>query len=286
MPIVPLKNTTYYIHVLHLDKYGAELPEVDGSLLSDTLVDRLQVDPPVSDVMICSHGFNVVPTRASKSYTEWLSAMAAHREGVEKMKAARGDPFVPLLIGIHWPSCVGGTLRAKRDTAPDGLTATDVGKGLLKGLFRTTVAVAEGVASGALEARDQFGQGMSLWDQAVAVGGATTKPLANEVFGRFEERAQMVGRRASVSCCGGCRPRRCGRKRRRRGRTPAPSPGTTRWVTRWAAMWFVPPLPAPRAAAATCGGRCTLSSSSRARCRVLPFRRPAATQACTAAWRA
>lgn len=193
MPIVPLKNTTYYIHVLHLDKYGAELPEVDGSLLSDTLVDRLQVDPPVSDVMICSHGFNVVPTRASKSYTEWLSAMAAHREGVEKMKAARGDPFVPLLIGIHWPSCVGGTLRAKRDTAPDGLTATDVGKGLLKGLFRTTVAVAEGVASGALEARDQFGQGMSLWDQAVAVGGATTKPLANEVFGRFEERAQMVG---------------------------------------------------------------------------------------------
>lgn len=193
MPIVPLQGTTYHIHVLHLDKHGAELPEADGSLLSDALVDRLLVDPPVSDVMLCSHGFNVVPTRASKSYAEWLSAMAAHQEGVAEMKAARGDPFVPLLVGIHWPSCVGGTLRTKRDTAPEGLTATDVGKGLLKGLYRTTVAVASGVAYGAYEAYDQAGQGKSPWDQAVAVGSAATKPLSIEVFGRFEERAQTVG---------------------------------------------------------------------------------------------
>lgn len=193
MPVVPLEETPYNIHVLHLDKYGGELPEADGSRLSDALADRLRADPPVSDVMLCSHGFNVVPSRASKGYVEWLTAMAKHRDGVEKMKATRGDPFVPLLVGIHWPSCVGNTLRTKMDTAPDRLTAQDVGKGLIKGLFRATTAVAAGAAHGAFEAFDQYGQGNSRRAQVAAVGSAATKPLATELFGRFEERAVLVG---------------------------------------------------------------------------------------------
>lgn len=113
------------------------------------------------------------------------------------MKASRGQHVVPLQAGIHWPSSLGTSFRTVLESAPSGATVSAAAGGLVTGLFRRTRSVAGGVETGAKKAYEQSGSRNPLLERAKAVAAAATQPAEQNIFGRFQDQARVVGSRGA-----------------------------------------------------------------------------------------
>lgn len=201
MPKQKLEGCVHTAYVVHFDKHGFEEREEDEDsyfFLSDKIATRLASDPPVTDVVFVAHGFKTLPIKAYSRFDAWVSAMAKRRAEKDMMSAARGHAFIPLVVGIHWPSSnLRRTEKAFKDAKKSKWKAA---KGLTKAFgmaaIRTVDAVVDGVVSGAealeeLDGKDDvsFTQGM------MQVGTAATQATQWHLFERIWDRSKEVGQR-------------------------------------------------------------------------------------------
>jgi hypothetical protein len=109
MPIRHLDGVDVDYYLVLLDEEGRERPEEDGTLLSGKL-DEVVKDG-VTDVFICSHGWQGDVPAAINQYDAWITVMA--NQSADRALARKLDPtFKSLVIGIHWPSLPWGDERA------------------------------------------------------------------------------------------------------------------------------------------------------------------------------
>lgn len=199
MPKRNFEGCDHSAYVVHFDKHGyEEREEEDNSLLSDEIVTRLANDPPVTDVIFVAHGFKTMPTKAYSRFDAWVSAMAKHHSGMETMRVARGHAFVPLVVGIHWPSsnrrrtekALQDAKKSKRKAAR-GLTLA-----LGMAVVRTADAAVHGLVSG-LEAWDDLdgNEDVSFFQGVKQVGTAATRASQWHLFQRIWDRSIKVGQR-------------------------------------------------------------------------------------------
>ncbi|RAR48847.1 CHAT domain-containing protein [Paraburkholderia unamae] len=104
MPIrnIPGSDIAYYL--ILFDENGRERAEADGTMLSAAVMARLAAaDDPVTDVFVCSHGWQGDVPAAIDQYDRWIGAMAQCEADLAAMEA-RNPAFNPMVIGVHWPS--------------------------------------------------------------------------------------------------------------------------------------------------------------------------------------
>ncbi|MEA5551840.1 hypothetical protein VB713_12875 [Anabaena cylindrica UHCC 0172] len=101
MPIEKVAGTSLEYFLICFDQTGKERLE-NGNLLSQELLDILS-SQPITDVFVMSHGWQGDVLAAKKQYQNWIAAMAAATDDIQKLKQKRHG-FLPLLIGLHWPS--------------------------------------------------------------------------------------------------------------------------------------------------------------------------------------
>lgn len=104
MPIRQIAGTDVEYFLVLFDEEGRERTEPDGSLLSAAICQRL-ADPgaAVTDVFVCSHGWQGDVPAAIFQYDNWIRAMAACEADLALMQSNHAG-FNPLVIGMHWPS--------------------------------------------------------------------------------------------------------------------------------------------------------------------------------------
>ena len=186
MPIetVPGTNLTYYL--LPFDAAGHERSDDSGELLSRRVVDMLAREP-ITDVFLISHGWKGDMPAAREQYGRWIGAMAQCAGDIGRMRQVRPG-FLPLLIGLHWPSLpygdeslggsvsfdvVGGTtLEALIEQAAERIADTPAARAALQKIF---TAAAEDIAPSTLppEVRTAY----QVLDREAALGdGGTSAP--------------------------------------------------------------------------------------------------------------
>ena len=104
MPIRTLPGTDLAYALVVYDENGNERAEPDGSKLSETVVKRLRdAAQPITDIFFIAHGWQGDVPAAIVQFDRWIGAMAAQDAD---RTAARDRPggFVPLIVGLHWPS--------------------------------------------------------------------------------------------------------------------------------------------------------------------------------------
>ena len=104
MPIrfVPGSNLEYLLIVF--DENGQERREFDGSLLSERVLERAKgLTPRITDVFLMSHGWKGDVPAAIEQYDAWVATMAGLKQDLDAARKRRPG-FVPLTIGLHWPS--------------------------------------------------------------------------------------------------------------------------------------------------------------------------------------
>jgi len=99
---VPNSDAEYLL--ISYDEKGQERAEPDGAMLSRTAIQQVS-DPAkkVTDVFYTSHGWKGDVQGAIEQYDSWVGAMAALSADRQAASASRPG-FVPLIIGLHWPS--------------------------------------------------------------------------------------------------------------------------------------------------------------------------------------
>ncbi|MEO8564372.1 MAG: hypothetical protein ABI601_20020 [bacterium] len=122
MPIQQIGNTGKQYYLVSFDENGVERPEVDGTLLSETIRKRL-ADPSekITDVFLASHGWKGDVPAAIEQNDRWMGEMIASPDRAAMMKAH--PEFKALNIGLHWPSLPFGDEDIPSADAPKVLGA-------------------------------------------------------------------------------------------------------------------------------------------------------------------
>ena len=102
MPIETIPGGALTYHLIAYDAEGKERPDDPAGLMSQ-LAAKALADQPVTDVFLLSHGWRGDIPGAREQYGRWIGAMAACSADIARMKERRPG-FLPLLIGLHWPS--------------------------------------------------------------------------------------------------------------------------------------------------------------------------------------
>ena len=103
MPVRTIPGTDVQYHLLCLDENGVERKEADGTLLSDVVTQKLQDrDHPITDVFLCSHGWQGDVPAAVAQYDKWVGAMAQSSDAAVARATRVG--FSSIVVGVHWPS--------------------------------------------------------------------------------------------------------------------------------------------------------------------------------------
>ena len=100
---IPGSDIRYYL--INFDENGRERfddPDAPNGRLSDTVAEEL-ASKPYTDCFFMSHGWQGDVPAAKRQYNDWSRAMLACKQDIESIKGARPG-FLPLLVGIHWPS--------------------------------------------------------------------------------------------------------------------------------------------------------------------------------------
>lgn len=100
---IPGSEIPYYL--INFDADGKERlddPAAPNGRLSDTLAEALG-SKPYTDCFFMSHGWQGDVPAAKRQYDNWSAAMLGCTEDIAAIRKARPG-FLPLLIGIHWPS--------------------------------------------------------------------------------------------------------------------------------------------------------------------------------------
>ncbi len=124
MPIRTVDNCDIVYYLVVFDENGHERHEPDGTLLSETVRQRV-ADPsaPVTDVFLISHGWKGDVPSAIEQYDKWVGTMVTLQSDRDAARQLRPE-FAPLIVGLHWPSLPWGdeAIPSKGGTL---LSATD-----------------------------------------------------------------------------------------------------------------------------------------------------------------
>ena len=117
MPIRRIPGTDFDYFLVVFDDGGNERPEPDGTLLTDTVTNFLAAGG-VTDVFFTSHGWKGDIPAAIEQYDHWVGAVLAMQSDRDLARQRRAG-FMPLVVGLHWPSLAWGD-----ETIPAGIAAT------------------------------------------------------------------------------------------------------------------------------------------------------------------
>ncbi|HTF67379.1 MAG TPA: hypothetical protein VK638_32335, partial [Edaphobacter sp.] len=121
MPFRTISETGEQYALLSFDKDGKERdndPDGQAGLFSARLLNETKQHLP-SDIFVFSHGWKGDITAAEDQYNRWIKAML----DLPVDRAAMGEKFKPLWIGLHWPSLPFGD----EELAADSFDATGGG---------------------------------------------------------------------------------------------------------------------------------------------------------------
>src|SRR4051812_43740889 len=100
MPYRRIDGTDLTYALIGFDKDGRErMDDPEGGVFSRTLIEKVRAERP-TNVFLFSHGWMADIDAAVYQYDRWLGAMWR----LEADRAAMGPGFLPLFIGLHWPS--------------------------------------------------------------------------------------------------------------------------------------------------------------------------------------
>ena len=122
MPIETLPGTALNYYLVAFDAGGKEREDDPDGLMSKKILDAL-VREPITDIFLMSHGWQGDVPAAQRQYHKWIAAMAANEADLEQIKQVR-QGFLPLLIGLHWPSLPWGEEELVGDSV--SFNTTDV----------------------------------------------------------------------------------------------------------------------------------------------------------------
>ena len=100
MPTQSIPNADLQYALLSFGDNGKErTDDPEGGVFSRTIIDRAkQVNP--SDIFLFAHGWKGDMPSAIDQFDRWIGAMWR----LEADRAAMGQNFRPMFIGLHWPS--------------------------------------------------------------------------------------------------------------------------------------------------------------------------------------
>src|SRR5262249_24262453 len=101
MPIETSSDGSLTYHLIAFDADGTERTDDRDALMSQRAAATL-ARQPVTDVFASSQGWQGEVPWARAQYRAWTGAMATG-PGLERVRQRRPG-FLPLLIGLHWPS--------------------------------------------------------------------------------------------------------------------------------------------------------------------------------------
>jgi hypothetical protein len=93
---------------------------------------------PITDVFLFSHGWQGDVPAAKDQYNRWIATMADCRADWEAMRRVRPD-FLPLLIGLHWPSLPFGDEELRGTSVGAGSKSAGVDENLVE-LYASRIA--------------------------------------------------------------------------------------------------------------------------------------------------
>ncbi len=106
MPFETTPQSKLRYCLIAFDARGHERQDDPVGLMSANVLETLQREP-VTDIFFLSHGWQGDVPSGRRQYNNWIDAMAACTADLEEMKQTRPG-FLPLIIGLHWPSLAWG----------------------------------------------------------------------------------------------------------------------------------------------------------------------------------
>lgn len=123
MPTETIPGTEFRYHLLSLDDDGNERSDDPGGRMSDRIKEAMLADKP-TDVFVFIHGWKGDLDAARSQYVAWMSTLMKRDGDLARARAERSG-FVPLLVGLHWPSLpFGNESFAQGESFGAGLNAT------------------------------------------------------------------------------------------------------------------------------------------------------------------
>jgi hypothetical protein len=105
MPQHKISNTDVSYALVCFDENGIERADdrdAPGGRFSEKVIEEVRVHPP-TDIFMFSHGWKGDIEAAVSQYDDWIGALIK-QEGDRVRMQARSGGFVPVFIGLHWPS--------------------------------------------------------------------------------------------------------------------------------------------------------------------------------------
>lgn len=102
MPIETIPGTDIHYYLVVLDEKGRVRPGDPDGGMQERICDAIETEH-ATDVFTFIHGWKGDLPAARMQYASWMSTLMAQSEDVQRAKASRPG-FVPLLVGLHWPS--------------------------------------------------------------------------------------------------------------------------------------------------------------------------------------
>lgn len=102
MPIetIPATEIRYYLVVL--DENGTERTDDPDGKMQERIAEAIEAEHP-TDVFTFIHGWKGDLPAARTQYASWMSTLMAQSGDIERARVSRPG-FIPLLVGLHWPS--------------------------------------------------------------------------------------------------------------------------------------------------------------------------------------
>ncbi|MGO4222405.1 hypothetical protein AB4Y64_11200 [Lysobacter sp. TAF61] len=99
MPIETLAATGTRYYLVALDEKGRERSDDSDGRMRDRILEAIRAERP-TDIFVFIHGWKGDMPAARQQYASWMATLMAQSGDI----ARAGPDFVPLLIGLHWPS--------------------------------------------------------------------------------------------------------------------------------------------------------------------------------------
>ena len=147
MPIETIPGTNIRYFLVVLDEKGNERADDPGGAMRERIARAIENGQP-TDVFTFIHGWKGDLPAARMQYASWMSTLMAQSGDIERARASRPG-FVPLLVGLHWPSLPFGAESFSESAQPFSLDADD-GVGIDIDRAASTIADTP-IARGALQ---------------------------------------------------------------------------------------------------------------------------------------
>lgn len=102
MPIEKIPGTDIRYYLVVLDENGRERTDDPGGKMPERIAGAIEAEHP-TDVFIFIHGWKGDLPAARTQYASWMSTLMAQSGDIKRATVSRPG-FVPLLVGLHWPS--------------------------------------------------------------------------------------------------------------------------------------------------------------------------------------